>query len=106
MRRGKPPQAYVIDLDKAIRRPAGVLQAADVVANLKRLDRSVEKFNFLDLGGISRQDRIRFLDAYLEASEVGLDRREVLRSFSACGYRLRRVRWSIWRWWKGGAVTE
>jgi len=105
VRRGPPPQAYVIDLDKAIRRTAGALPADDVRANLKRLDRSVEKFNFLDMGGISRQDRLRFLRAYLEASALGLDRREILRSFSACGYRLRRMRWSIWRWWKGGAAT-
>jgi len=106
VRQGKPPQAYVIDLDKAIRRPAGALCRDDVLSNLKRLDRSVEKFNYLDLGGISKQDRLRFLDAYLEASKLDLGRREILRSFSPCGYRLRRLRWSVWRWWRGGAASR
>ncbi len=102
LRLGDPPEAFVIDLDKASRTTAGGLPVSAALSNLRRLDRSVEKYNLLDHRCITRQDRLRFLDAYLAVNPGGLTRRQSVRRLRR-RYPFRRLKWQILRWWRGGA---
>jgi len=91
------PEAFVIDLDKASRFRPGGLTLSAVLVNLIRLDRSVEKFNLLEFRGITRQDRVRFLDAYLEVFQCGLALREAVRRIRT-RFLVRRLKWWVMRW--------
>lgn len=100
VRDGDPPQAFVIDLDRAVR--CASLSRAATLANLRRLDRSVEKLNLLAGARVSRADRLRFLRAYLADHDLGLELRAAV-SVLAGGYALRRWRWRLARRLSGGA---
>jgi tRNA A-37 threonylcarbamoyl transferase component Bud32 len=104
VRPGDPPQAFVIDLDRAVRRRSGGGLDSDRMANLKRLDRSIQKHNFLGRGRVTRSDRLRFLCAYLRALDPDLGWREAAARLRA-RYPFRRLRWRLWRWWKAGGVA-
>lgn len=83
------PSVYILDLDKA--RLPGRREPALDVANLSRLNRSVEKL-FGGRGPITRTDKLRFLRRYLGT-------RDGLREFSVrCGAGM----WKHRLWW---AVT-
>ena len=83
------PSVYILDLDKA--RLPGRREPALDVANLSRLNRSVEKL-FGGRGPITRTDKLRFLRRYLGT-------RDGLREFSLrCGAGM----WKHRLWW---AVT-
>ena len=104
VRDGQPPLAYVIDLDKAIHCSGLRSGPATRLGNLRRLDRSVEKFNLLYRGRVSRADRVRFLYTYLEAVDSRQDRRTVLRRLRA-RYGLHRLRWRLFSWLRGKRLS-
>jgi len=104
VRAGEPPCAFVIDLDRAVRRPEGPGLGSGRLANLRRLDRSIQKHNLLEGAGATRADRFRFLRAYLRVLAPDLDPRAVARRFGT-RYPLRRLRWRLGRWFQRGAAA-
>jgi tRNA A-37 threonylcarbamoyl transferase component Bud32 len=80
VRRGKKPEAFIVDFDKAVLKKAVV--SGDREKNLLRLGRSVDKLPADERPNAA--DMLRFLVAYLDAGEpLDFDMRKFARKFSA-----------------------
>ncbi len=95
-------QAHIVDLDKSII-VSSIMTIHQRIRNLSRLDRSVEKFNWLlsrasmnkKAGLISGIDRVRFFKYYMTyGNTLGKDWKKYVRKYQS-NYSLRKLWWRV-----------